>query len=75
MLHCLQYKKGYKVKHKVPLNTMTINDIPDTELLKNAFKISWPKDHSWLVSANSSSEKKGWVEDIKRSITESKQKH
>jgi len=66
LLYCVQYKKGYKVKHKVPLSAMTINDIPDTELLKNAFKISWAKDHSWLVSSNSSVEKKGWVDDIKK---------
>jgi len=72
LLHCVENKKKYKVKHTVPLSNVTIIDIPDTEFLKNAFKITWYKDHSWMVSANSSIERKGWVDDLKKAIGEIK---
>jgi hypothetical protein len=72
LLHTVQKKQKYKVKHKVPLSDVVLVDVLDTELLRNAFKISWGKDHNFIVSANTAEEKAAWLRDLKKGITDKK---
>jgi len=73
LLYTVQNKKKYKVKHKVPLTALICADIPDTDLLRNAIKLTWGKKN-WIVSTNSPTDKKAWMDDFRKAIAESTKK-
>eukprot|EP01119_Soliformovum_irregulare_P013253 TRINITY_DN3515_c0_g1_i1.p1 TRINITY_DN3515_c0_g1~~TRINITY_DN3515_c0_g1_i1.p1 ORF type:complete len:730 (-),score=250.69 TRINITY_DN3515_c0_g1_i1:71-2260(-) len=74
LLHAAERKQKYRLKDKVALSELSVIDIPDTDLLKNSFKLVWGKDNQWIVSANSIADKKAWVGDLTKQIASAKAK-
>eukprot|EP01114_Cavostelium_apophysatum_P021653 TRINITY_DN7619_c0_g1_i1.p1 TRINITY_DN7619_c0_g1~~TRINITY_DN7619_c0_g1_i1.p1 ORF type:complete len:750 (+),score=247.47 TRINITY_DN7619_c0_g1_i1:129-2378(+) len=68
LLNTTQKKQKYKLVNMISLGDLKLEDVPDTDVVRNAFKLSWGKESMVIVSE----EKQDWVKEIKNAVAELK---
>lgn len=64
-------KEKYKVKHKITLSSLIVEDVSRSKNLKNEFRLKWEEDGSekqYICSTNTEKEKKDWITILKKAI-------
>ena len=72
LVYSKQKQKKFKLKAVIQIKGLIIEDIPDTKVTKNSFKIVGNMKEPMFASTNTPSEKANWLLLLRKTIAECK---